>query len=85
MMDIASAYWIDVKSKVTGNTTESLEGILSDAAQKSTKQLVTIIVYDLPNRDCKVILLLCFVHEFDLLNDRQKLQMEKSVAPTTLT
>lgn len=52
MVNIASAYWIDVKSKVNGNTTDTLEGILLDASKKSTKQLVTIIVYDLPNRDC---------------------------------
>ena len=52
MLDISSAYWIDVKSKVTGSGTGTLEGILQDAASKPTKQLVTFMIYDLPNRDC---------------------------------
>lgn len=56
MMDVASAYWIDTKSKITGDSTDSMEGILKDAASKGSKQLVTIIVYDLPNRDCHVSL-----------------------------
>jgi cellulase/cellobiase CelA1 len=52
MMDISSAYWIDVKSKVVGTGTGTLEGILQDAASKPIKQLVTFMIYDLPNRDC---------------------------------
>lgn len=52
MMGISSAYWIDVKAKITGDTTGSVEGILKDAASKSPPQLVVFIVYDLPNRDC---------------------------------
>jgi cellulose 1,4-beta-cellobiosidase len=52
MRDVPSAYWIDVKEKIKGNTTHSLEGILQDAASKSPPQLVTVIWYDLPNRDC---------------------------------
>ena len=54
MLQVSSAYWIDVKAKINGLNTTSAEGILIDAAKKSTKQLVTLIVYDLPNRDCHV-------------------------------
>jgi len=50
MRDTASAYWIDVKAKLEGDGTESLQGILADAATKG--DMVTFIVYDLPNRDC---------------------------------
>ena len=53
MKDQASAYWLDKKNKITGtHDTSTMEGILADAASKRTKQLVTFIVYDLPNRDC---------------------------------
>lgn len=52
MRDVASAYWIDVKSKVQGNDTRSVEGILSDAASKVPPEMVVLIMYDLPNRDC---------------------------------
>lgn len=51
MMDVPSAYWIDVKSKITGNGTGTLQGILSDAAAQTPPPLVCFIVYDLPNRD----------------------------------
>ena len=51
MMDIGSAYWIDVKSKLHGTSTSSVEGILKDAQTQGNK-LVVFIVYDLPNRDC---------------------------------
>ena len=53
MREVPSAYWIDVKDKITGNGTKSVEGILSDAASKSPAELVVLIVYDLPNRDCR--------------------------------
>ena len=53
MRDTPSAYWLDVKAKISGNGTDSAEGILADAASKSPVPLVTLIVYDLPNRDCK--------------------------------
>ena len=52
MMDVSSAYWIDVRAKITGNGTDSMQGILRDAVSQGTRQLVTFIVYDLPNRDC---------------------------------
>jgi len=52
MQKTASAYWIDTKEKIHGNGTNSLEGILKDAASQSTPPLVTVIWYDLPNRDC---------------------------------
>jgi cellulose 1,4-beta-cellobiosidase len=53
MTDVPSAYWLDSKSKIKGTSTSTMEGILKDAAASSTKKLVTFIVYDLPNRDCK--------------------------------
>lgn len=52
MLHIGSAYWVDVKAKINGQTTASVEGILADAAKKSPPHLVVFIVYDLPNRDC---------------------------------
>jgi len=50
MRDTSSAYWIDVKAKLQGTGTGTLEGILTDAAAKG--DMVTFMVYDLPNRDC---------------------------------
>ena len=50
-----SAFWIDKREKIRGAGLHTLEGILTDAAQKSTlrsKQTVVFMVYDLPNRDC---------------------------------
>eukprot|EP00451_Oxyrrhis_marina_P003721 CAMPEP_0204270134 /NCGR_PEP_ID=MMETSP0468-20130131/18266_1 /ASSEMBLY_ACC=CAM_ASM_000383 /TAXON_ID=2969 /ORGANISM="Oxyrrhis marina" /LENGTH=439 /DNA_ID=CAMNT_0051245625 /DNA_START=44 /DNA_END=1363 /DNA_ORIENTATION=+ len=52
MKNVASAYWIDVKEKISGTNTSSVEGILTDAASKSPPELVVLIWYDLPNRDC---------------------------------
>lgn len=52
MRNTPSAYWIDTKAKVQGTGTESVQGILTDAAAKSPPELVTLIFYDLPNRDC---------------------------------
>mmetsp|Transcript_111963 Transcript_111963/g.361469 ORF Transcript_111963/g.361469 Transcript_111963/m.361469 type:complete len:806 (-) Transcript_111963:301-2718(-) len=52
MQRVPSAYWIDVKAKVHGNSTRSLEGILKDASSKSPPELCVLIWYDLPNRDC---------------------------------
>jgi len=52
MREVPSAYWIDVKAKIHGTSTSSLEGILADASSKATPELVTFIWYDLPNRDC---------------------------------
>lgn len=52
MKEVPSAYWIDVKAKVNGDGTDTMEGILKDAYNKGGKQLVTFIVYDVPNRDC---------------------------------
>ena len=61
MREIPSAYWLDVKSKVKsggglgagGANTTTAAGILADAASQSPAPLVTFIVYDLPNRDCR--------------------------------
>ena len=52
MRNVPSAYWLDVKAKILGNSTSSMEGILADASSQSPPHLVTFIVYDLPNRDC---------------------------------
>jgi len=52
MREVPSAYWIDTKAKIDGEGTDSLKGILTDAASKSPPELVTFIFYDLPNRDC---------------------------------
>ena len=57
MASTASAFWIDKKSKITmsnssKNSTDTVEGILADAATQATPPLVTFIVYDAPNRDC---------------------------------
>merc|ERR1719265_2729554 len=52
MREVPSAYWIDSKSKLQGTSTESLSGILTDAAAKNPPELVVLIFYDLPNRDC---------------------------------
>jgi len=52
MRDVPSAYWIDKKDKIRGNGTHTVEGILKDASSKSPPELVVLIFYDLPNRDC---------------------------------
>jgi len=52
MKDVPSAYWIDKKAKIRGNSTSTVEGILKDASSRSPAQLVVFIWYDLPNRDC---------------------------------
>jgi cellulose 1,4-beta-cellobiosidase len=50
----ASAFWLDTMSKVQldGVGTNTLAGILKDANSKPVKELVVVIIYDLPNRDC---------------------------------
>ena len=54
-MNSPSSYWIDRKSVISGTgTTKTMEGILADAASSGTRKLVVLMVYDLPNRDCKV-------------------------------
>lgn len=55
MKNSPSSYWIDRKSVISGTgTTKTMEGILADAAASGSKKLVVLMVYDLPNRDCKV-------------------------------
>jgi hypothetical protein len=51
---VASAYWLDVMAKVQYNTstTTTAAGILYAASQQNPPALATLIVYDLPNRDC---------------------------------
>jgi len=52
MKSVPSAYWIDVKSKIQGNSTSDLRGILLDAASQNPVPLCVFLLYDLPNRDC---------------------------------
>jgi len=49
--NISSAFWIDTISKISA-VPLSLQYILKDAASFDPPHLITIIVYDLPNRDC---------------------------------
>jgi len=44
-----------VMAKIQGNNTNSLQGILADAAKKNPVPLCVFIVYDLPNRDCHAL------------------------------
>jgi cellulose 1,4-beta-cellobiosidase len=48
LKETSSAYWIDVKRKIP-NAAEVLE----DAASKN--ELIVLIIYDLPNRDCHAL------------------------------
>jgi len=52
MRNVGSAFWLDVKAKIRGNDTDTLEGILAAASKTKPAQLTVFIVYDLPNRDC---------------------------------
>jgi len=52
MGTMPSAFWIDVKAKIMGNDTDSVQGILANASRMNPIPLVLFIVYDLPNRDC---------------------------------
>mmetsp|Transcript_68157 Transcript_68157/g.192569 ORF Transcript_68157/g.192569 Transcript_68157/m.192569 type:complete len:539 (-) Transcript_68157:230-1846(-) len=52
MRGVPSAFWLDSKAKILGKGSNTMQGILQDAASKSPPQLVVFIVYDLPNRDC---------------------------------
>ena len=55
MKEVASSFWLDRKSVISGtSTTKTAEGILADAAASGDKKLVVLMVYDLPNRDCHV-------------------------------
>mmetsp|Transcript_135171 Transcript_135171/g.431554 ORF Transcript_135171/g.431554 Transcript_135171/m.431554 type:complete len:393 (-) Transcript_135171:417-1595(-) len=40
------------RGRILGSGSNTMQGILADATSKSPPQLVTFIVYDLPNRDC---------------------------------
>jgi len=52
MKSIGAAYWIDTKKKLHGDGPKTLEGVLKDAKSQDPVPLVTLIWYDLPNRDC---------------------------------
>mmetsp|Transcript_5745 Transcript_5745/g.9747 ORF Transcript_5745/g.9747 Transcript_5745/m.9747 type:complete len:557 (+) Transcript_5745:76-1746(+) len=52
MRNTSSAYWVDTKAKISGNTPETAEGILASASSKSPPELVVLVWYNLPNRDC---------------------------------
>jgi len=55
MKNTASAYWIDNKAKIDDTTLRGMRGILADAASKSPPQMVVLMHYDVPNRDCKAV------------------------------
>ena len=56
MMDVPSAVWLPtsehVIGKVPGSEYSLLETVLRDAASKPIPQMLVLIFYDLPNRDC---------------------------------
>jgi len=52
MKTVPSAYWLDTRAKIEGKGPGKMEGILEDAAARPQPELVTFIVYNLPNRDC---------------------------------
>ena len=55
MKNTASAYWIDNKAKIDDTTLRGMRGILADAASRSPPQMVVLMHYDVPNRDCKAV------------------------------
>ena len=56
MLNTPSTYWVDRIARIgrSGDPTEddTLENLLVDAARRSPPQLVVVILYNLPNRDC---------------------------------
>lgn len=52
--DVPSAFWVDTKAKIfiSYGGSQTVEGILKDAAYHERPQLVVFILYNLPNRDC---------------------------------
>jgi cellulose 1,4-beta-cellobiosidase len=46
------AVWGDTRKSLRGTGTHTVEGALVDAASKSVKQTLILVVYNLPNRDC---------------------------------
>ena len=47
MANTSTAFWVDTKAKIP-----AMSSMLQQAATKSPPELVTIVVYDVPNRDC---------------------------------
>ena len=47
MANTSTAFWVDTKAKIP-----AMADMLTQAATKSPPELVTIVVYDVPNRDC---------------------------------
>lgn len=47
-----TAVWVDGSSKISGTDPNTMEGALAQAASQETPELVTFIIYNLPNRDC---------------------------------
>jgi len=52
MATAPTALWVDRRSKISGIGPNTMEGALALAASKSPPELVTFILYNLPNRDC---------------------------------
>ena len=61
LIEVPSAYWLDTKERISASAedsdggTDTLEGILANAALEPTPPLCVFIVYNLPNRDCKAL------------------------------
>ena len=47
MANTSTAFWVDTKAKIP-----AMSSMLQQAATKSPPELVTIVVYNVPNRDC---------------------------------
>uniref|UniRef100_A0A7S4RK95 Glucanase n=2 Tax=Alexandrium monilatum TaxID=311494 RepID=A0A7S4RK95_9DINO len=47
-----TAIWVDRTTKISGRDPNTMEGALAHAASKDPPELVTFILYNLPNRDC---------------------------------
>ncbi|KAJ9444831.1 hypothetical protein DIPPA_56297, partial [Diplonema papillatum] len=48
----ATGFWLDRTEKIFGDNASSLEGVLKDASSQAEIPLVTIVLHNLPHRDC---------------------------------
>ena len=54
MASAPTAFWVDRKAKIRGTTVDTMEGLLLNNS-RGAKQLVVLILYNLPNRDCNAM------------------------------
>jgi len=52
MQSVPAAFWIDKKAKLKEGSTFYVERVLQGAASKPKPELVVLVWYNLPNRDC---------------------------------